>query len=79
MLLILAVQAKVIMIDDKAQDVVMAMFSGTINLGIGAGALFGGYAVTHLSLSSVGFVGAVIAAMALLVILFIIKCFSGIR
>ncbi|MBU5615807.1 sugar transporter [Psychrobacter sp. TAE2020] len=79
MLLILSVQAKVIVIDNSAQDVVMAMFSGTINLGIGAGALFGGYAVTHLTLPNIAFVGAAIAAMALLVIILIIKRFSGLR
>ncbi|MDN5566144.1 MAG: sugar transporter [Psychrobacter sp.] len=79
MLLILAVQAKVIMIDKGAQDVVMAMFSGIINLGIGAGALIGGYTVTHLTLPFIGFVGAAIAALALLLILFIIKRFARLR
>lgn len=79
MLLILSVQAKVIVIDNSAQDVVMAMFSGIINLGIGAGALFGGYAVTHLTLPNIGFAGAAIAAMALLVIILIIKRFSRLR
>ena len=57
----------------------MAMFSGIINLGIGAGALFGGYAVTHLTLPNIGFAGAAIAAMALLVIILIIKRFSRLR
>lgn len=66
MLLIISMQAKVIMIDVNAQDMLMSMFSGIINLGIGTGALFGGYAVTHISLSSVGYVGAVIAGVALL-------------
>ena len=79
MLLILAVQAKVIMIDKGAQDVVMAMFSGIINLGIGAGALIGGYTVTHLTLPFIGFVGAAIAALALMLILFMIKRFARLR
>ena len=79
MLLILAVQAKVIMIDKQAQDVVMAMFSGIINLGIGAGALFGGYTVTHLTLSYVGFVGAAIAVIALVLIVLIIKRFPRLQ
>ena len=79
MLLILAVQAKVIMIDKQAQDVVMAMFSGIINLGIGAGALFGGYTVTHLTLPYVGFVGAAIAVIALLLIVLIIKRFPRLQ
>ena len=79
MLLILAVQAKVIMIDKQAQDVVMAMFSGIINLGIGAGALFGGYTVTHLTLPYVGFVGAAIAVIALVLIVLIIKRFPRLQ
>lgn len=79
MLLIITIQAKVIMIDVKAQDMVMSMFSGVINLGIGTGALLGGYAVTHISLSSVGFVGATIAAMGLLLILFMTRYFVALR
>ena len=75
MLLIISMQAKVIMVDVNAQDMLMSMFSGIINLGIGTGALFGGYAVTHLSLSSVGYVGAAIASAALLLMLFMIKRF----
>ena len=74
-LLMLCIQSKVIEIDVNAQDMVMAMFSGIINLGIGAGALIGGYAVTHISLSSVGFVGAAIAAAALLLMIYMIKRF----
>ncbi|MGO2340343.1 MAG: sugar transporter [Psychrobacter sp.] len=76
MLLIISMQAKVIMIDVNAQDMLMSMFSGIINLGIGTGALFGGYAVMHISLSSVGYVGAVIAGVALLLLIFMIKRFS---
>ncbi|MEK6202534.1 MAG: sugar transporter [Psychrobacter sp.] len=75
MLLIVSMQAKVIMVDVNAQDMLMSMFSGIINLGIGTGALFGGYAVTHLSLSSVGYVGAAIASAALLLMLFMIQRF----
>jgi DHA1 family L-arabinose/isopropyl-beta-D-thiogalactopyranoside export protein-like MFS transporter len=75
MLLIVSMQAKVIMVDVNAQDMLMSMFSGIINLGIGTGALFGGYAATHLSLSSVGYVGAAIASAALLLMLFMIQRF----
>lgn len=77
MLLMLTIQSKVIEIDISAQDMVMAMFSGIINLGIGMGALLGGYAVTHIALSSVGFVGAAIAAVALLLMIFMIKRFPN--
>lgn len=79
MLLVISIQAKVIMIDLKAQDMVMSMFSGIINLGIGMGALLGGYAVTHLSLSSVGLVGAAVASVALLLIIFMIQRFPALR
>lgn len=79
MLLIISMQAKVLMVDQHAQDMLMSMFSGIINLGIGTGALFGGYAVTHISLSSIGYVGAVISLVALLLILFMIKQFPALR
>ena len=77
MMLMLAIQARVIMIDLHAQDVVMSMFSGIINLGIGTGALLGGYAVTHISLSSVGFVGAAVASVAMLLMIFMMQRFSA--
>ena len=77
MLLMLTIQSKVIEIDISDQDMVMAMFSGIINLGIGMGALLGGYAVTHIALSSVGFVGAAIASIALLLMIFMIKRFPN--
>ncbi|MGO1758059.1 MAG: sugar transporter [Psychrobacter sp.] len=76
MLLLISMQAKVLMVDVNAQDMLMSIFSGIINLGIGTGALFGGYAVTHLSISSVGYVGAAVASVALLLMLFMIKRFS---
>jgi DHA1 family L-arabinose/isopropyl-beta-D-thiogalactopyranoside export protein-like MFS transporter len=79
MLLVISIQAKVIMIDLKAQDMVMSMFSGIINLGIGMGALLGGYAVTHFSLSSVGLVGAAVASVALLLIIFMIQRSPALR
>lgn len=79
MLLILSVQAKVIMIDLDAQDMVMSMFSGIINLGIGAGALLGGFAVMRFSISSVGLVGAGVASMALLLVIYMINRFPALR
>lgn len=79
MLLMLTVQTKVIEIDINAQDMVMAMFSGVINFGIGAGALLGGYAVSYISLSSVGFVGAGIASLALLLMVVMLRRFPELR
>lgn len=79
MLLLLCIQVKIIMTDDHAQDMLMSMFSGIINLGIGTGALLGGYAVTHISLSSVGYVGAAVACVALLLMVFMIQRFPALR
>lgn len=76
LLLMLTIQSKVIEIDINAQDMVMAMFSGVINLGIGMSALLGGYAVTYISLSSIGFVGAAISFIALLLIIYMLKRFD---
>ncbi|WP_296404688.1 sugar transporter [Psychrobacter sp.] len=79
MLLVISMQAKVLMVDLHAQDMLMSIFSGIINLGIGTGALFGGYAVTHISLSSVGYVGGIISLIALLLMVFMIKRFPTLR
>ena len=79
MVLLLAVQAKIIMIDMKAQDMVMSMFSGIINLGIGAGALIGGYTVTHLSLLNVGHVGASVACLTLVLMIIMVRRFPALR
>ena len=46
--------------------VAMSIYSGIFNLGIGCGALIGGGVCTHLSLSWVGAVGAVLAGAGLL-------------
>lgn len=75
MLLIISIQARILMIDEQAQDMIMSMFSGIINLGIGAGALLGGYVVTNISLSSVGYIGACVCFMALLLMVFMIQRF----
>lgn len=79
MLLIISMQAQVLAVDEKAQDMLMSMFSGIINLGIGMGAFLGGYAVTTLSLSSVGYVGAAVSLIAILLVMFMIKRFPALR
>lgn len=79
MLLIISMQAQVLAIDEKAQDMLMSMFSGIINLGIGMGAFLGGYAVTTLSLSSVGYVGAAVSLISILLALFMIRRFPALR
>ena len=62
----LGMQVKVLALAPDATDVAMSLFSGIFNLGIGAGALLGSQISTHLSMSSIGYVGAVPALAALI-------------
>lgn len=62
-----AMQSEVIAASSEDESAVaMSIFSGIFNLGIGCGALAGGSVCTGLSLSWVGFAGAVLAFAALL-------------
>ncbi|MFB9135564.1 sugar transporter [Vibrio sp. AK197] len=65
MLITLAMQAKVLNIDTNASDMIMSMFSGIINLGIGAGALIGSQVIHLRSLHEVTYAGALIGVFAL--------------
>lgn len=63
----LAMQSEVISAASEDESAVaMSIYSGIFNLGIGCGALIGGGVCTHLSLSWVGAVGAVLAGAGLL-------------
>ncbi len=79
MIVSLVMQIKVLNIDANASDMIMSMFSGTINLGIGAGALIGGQVIHSLSLNNIGYVAALIAFASLLWIVFMLKRFPAIR
>lgn len=50
----------------NASAVAMSIFSGIFNLGIGGGSAIGGVVVTHVGMAAVGFTGAVIGALGLL-------------
>ena len=44
--------------------VAMSIYSGIYNVGIGGGALAGGFVCSHLSVSSVGYIGGLIGIVA---------------
>ncbi|MDN8542552.1 sugar transporter [Erwinia sp. BC051422] len=72
MMIGMGMQMKVLTLAPDATDVAMAMFSGIFNIGIGAGALLGNKVSLDLSMSSVGYIGAIpaVAALVLAVALF---------
>jgi MFS transporter, DHA1 family, L-arabinose/isopropyl-beta-D-thiogalactopyranoside export protein len=63
----IAMQSEVIAASSEDESAVaMSIYSGIFNLGIGTGALAGGAVTTHLSLSLIGFAGAVLAVAGIL-------------
>ena len=66
MIIGLGMQVKVLALAPDATDVAMSLFSGIFNLGIGAGALVGNQISLHVSMSAIGYLGAIPALIALL-------------
>ncbi len=69
----LGMQVKVIDLSPDATDLSMAIFSGIFNLGIGGGALLGNQVITHVGMTSIGYVGAGISLVSLIWCIFIFR------
>ena len=76
MIIGLSMQIRVLKVDDTAADIIMSLYSGIINLGIGTGALIGGQVILFVGLGSVGFTGAMLGVGALLVLVLLLKRFK---
>ncbi|EOZ7539330.1 sugar transporter [Enterobacter hormaechei] len=66
MIIGLGMQVKVLALAPDATDIAMSLFSGIFNLGIGAGALVGNQISLHVSMSAIGYLGAIPALIALI-------------
>ncbi|WP_395298822.1 sugar transporter [Enterobacter hormaechei subsp. xiangfangensis] len=66
MIIGLGMQVKVLALAPDATDVAMSLFSGIFNLGIGAGALVGNQISLHVSMSAIGYLGAIPALITLI-------------
>ncbi len=62
----LCMQVKILALDANAVDMIQSMYSGIINLGIGAGALIGGQVIWYGHLSWIGYAGASLVLLSLM-------------
>lgn len=71
----LSLQVQVLRLAPNDSDVAMAIFSGIYNVGIGGGALVGHYVIAGMNLTAVGYVGAVIALLGVVLALVVFNPF----
>lgn len=60
----LVFQALIIQFAPQATSIAMSIYSGIFNVGIGSGALIGGYTCTYLFLGRIGYIGGTISLVA---------------
>lgn len=65
----LSFQSEIIQNAPQGTAVAMSIYSGIYNIGIGAGALIGGYVCSGISISYIGYAGGVIAVVAAVICL----------
>lgn len=72
-------QVKLLALDKNAADMLMSLFSGIINLGIGAGALIGGTTIKTVGLDGITWMGGSIAFLSFITIYYGIKNYQRLR
>ncbi|WP_392561073.1 sugar transporter [Orbus sturtevantii] len=75
--MMLSQQIKVLDLASDATDISMAIYSGIVNVGIGAGALIGHQVINYTNIKWIGYFGGSIVFVALCIALFIILRFKA--
>jgi len=73
MTIVLSLQMRVLKVDESASDIIMSLYSGIINVGIGAGALIGGQVIQTVGLENIGFSATIIGIIGFIVVLLLLQ------